>query len=123
MPSHATNLAAQVEQDPRFVQAAAGLKYALVGANEDGATTGTVNGKPFYAPPKTNLVFYADGSVAPVYCPLDPSFNLKAIVGVLWVHVPQNADASYNLSGMTTYHTAGLLLKALRLEGESQSYC
>ena len=117
MPSHVTNLAAQVEQDPRFVQAAAGLRYTLVGANEDGATTGMVNGKPFYASPKTNLVFYADGSVAPVYCPLDPGFNLKAIVGVLWVRVPQSPDGSYNLSGMTIYHTAGLLLNGTSIRG------
>ena len=111
MPSHVTNLAAQVEQDPRFVQAAAGLRYALVAANDDGATRGTVNGKPFYAPPKTNLIFYSfgtDGQSA--RCPM--TWDLKGVVGALWVKVPKNPDGSYILSSMSVYFTPGVFINS-----------
>src|SRR5207244_5856330 len=61
-PPYLTKLASQVEEEPKFISQTHGLSYFLVTGNEDGATTGTFNGKPFYAPPKTNLAFYSFGT-------------------------------------------------------------
>jgi hypothetical protein len=90
--------------DPKFISQTHGLNYVLVSGNDDGATTGTVHGKPFYAPPKTNLVFYSYGTDSQsAVCPRP----LNGVVGALWVHVPDDPDGSYNFRSMLVYYTPG----------------
>jgi len=110
-PSYITKVASQVEENPKFTSQTHGLSYFLASGNDDGATTGTVKGKPFYAPPKTNLVFYSFGTDSQsARCPM--TWDLKGVVGALWVKVPKNPDGSYKLSSMSVYFTPGVFINS-----------
>ena len=105
-PAYLIRLASQVERTQNFTQQSHGLSYVLAGGGNESATTGTVGGKPFYAPPQTNLALYSYGTTSTAVCP--SNLGTKGVVGALWIHVPINDDGSYNLANMSIYFTAGV---------------
>lgn len=105
-PAYLIRLASQVEQTQSFAQQSHGLSYILASGNNDSATTGTYDGKPYYSPPKTNLALYSYGTTSTAVCP--SSLGIKGVVGALWIHVPINNDDSYNLANMSIYFTPGV---------------
>jgi hypothetical protein len=113
-PAYLARLASQVESNPKFTSQSHGLEYILASGDNQSATTGEVDGKPYSAPPETTLSFYSHGT-----SPNQPCLETQgptSVVGALWVGVPINPDLSYNFSGMTVYFTPGVFVNGTSLE-------
>jgi hypothetical protein len=107
LPQSIIGLVQRVEADRNFTVSSHGFEYVFEGYSENGPTNGTVDGRPYYAPPTTSLTFYSFGSANPVCSGGIPA---NSVVGALWIKVPKNSDGSYDLSNISVYYTPGLFL-------------
>ncbi len=128
LPSYLIDLASQVQADPRFVSASAGLSYVLATGNNESTETVVIDahvqqtgnnltggtsssklegGTTIYYPPETNLLFYSYGSQPPATCA--NTLGSKGVVGMISVNVPITPTASYDLQGMSLDHTNGVM--------------
>ncbi|MDV3292647.1 MAG: hypothetical protein LYZ70_00065 [Nitrososphaerales archaeon] len=119
-PAYLMRLALRVEETQSFAQQSHGLSYVLASGNNDSATTGTNNGKPYYSPPKTNLALYSYGTASTAVCP--SNLGTKGVIGALWIHVPLNSDGSYNLANMSIYFTPGVFTNSTVASTSTVSY-
>ncbi len=105
-PAYLVRLADEVELSQKFVSQEHGLTYVLVSGDNQSATTGQIDGRPYYSPPATQLEFlsYADGPAGD--CQLGR--GTRGVVGALWVQVPLFSNGTYDIDNASTYFTPGV---------------
>jgi len=117
-PQYILNLASRVESDLRFtaIKHQHDQAFAFEYYSETGPTTGTADGKPYYAPPKVEMAFYSYGSQAQTFCPGDPR-GAEGVVGAIWVTIPMSPAGSFDLANMSLYYTRGVFRNSTAIGG------